>query len=137
MSDNEVFADAFNYLLYDGKQEIKPEDLKPLDTNSISIELKNTKKNRDVFKILSAKRTNDIGLLILGVENQIKVHYAMPVRAMLYDSLQYASQVDMKSKERERIDMCQALKEIIEDIRNEERVKLKPKKKRPKLLCFV
>ena len=105
MSDNEVFADAFNYLLFDGKQEIKPEDLKPLDTNSISIELKGTKvsnavqKNRDVFKILSAKRTDDIGLLILGVENQIKVHYAMPVRAMLYDSLQYASQVDMRSKE--------------------------------------
>ena len=105
MSDNEVFADAFNYLLFDGKQEIKPEDLKPLDTNSISIELKGTKvsnavqKNRDVFKVLSAKRTNDIGLLILGVENQIKVHYAMPVRAMLYDSLQYASQVDLKTKE--------------------------------------
>ena len=92
-------------LLFDGKQEIKPEDLKPLDTNSISIELKGTRisnalqKNRDVFKVLSAKRTNDIGLLILGVENQIKVHYAMPVRAMLYDSLQYASQVDLKNKE--------------------------------------
>ena len=105
MSDNEVFADAFNYLLFDGKQEIKPKDLKPLDTNSISIELKGTKisnavqKNRDVFKVLSAKRTEDIGLLILGVENQIKVHYAMPVRAMLYDSLQYASQVDLKTKE--------------------------------------
>ena len=105
MSDNEVFADAFNYLLFDGKKKIKPEDLKPLDTNSISIELKNTKvsnavqKNRDVFKVLSAKRTEDIGLLILGVENQIKVHYAMPVRAMLYDSLQYASQVDLKTKE--------------------------------------
>ena len=35
MSDNEIFADAFNYLLYDGKQKIKPEDLKPLDTSSI------------------------------------------------------------------------------------------------------
>lgn len=108
MSDNEVFADAFNYLLFDGKKKIKPEDLKPLDTNSISIELKNTKvsnavqKNRDVFKVLSAKRTDDIGLLILGVENQIKVHYAMPVRAMLYDSLQYASQVDLKTKENKK-----------------------------------
>ena len=28
MSNNEVFADAFNYLLYNGKQKIKPEDLK-------------------------------------------------------------------------------------------------------------
>ena len=100
MSNNEVFADAFNYLLYGGKKKIKPEDLKPLDTSSISIEIKNTKvsnavqKNRDVFKVLSAKRTDKLGLLILGVENQAKVHYAMPVRVLLYDLLQYASQID-------------------------------------------
>ena len=105
MSNNEVFADAFNYLLYGGKKKIKPEDLKPLDTSSISIEIKNTKvsnavqKNRDVFKVLSAKKTDELGLLILGVENQTKVHYAMPVRTMLYDSIQYASQVDIKGEE--------------------------------------
>ncbi|MBR4328483.1 MAG: Rpn family recombination-promoting nuclease/putative transposase [Candidatus Riflebacteria bacterium] len=104
MSNNEVFADAFNYLLYGGKKKIKPEDLKPLDTSSISIEIKNTKvsnavqKNRDVFKVLSAKRTDELGLLILGVENQAKVHYAMPVRVLLYDLLQYASQIDTCKK---------------------------------------
>ena len=43
MSDNEIFADAFNFLLYGGKQKIKPEDLKPLDTNSISFEINDTK----------------------------------------------------------------------------------------------
>ncbi len=75
MSDNEIFADAFNYLLYDGEQRIKPEDLSPLDTNSISVDINDTKvystvqKNRDVFKILSAKKTDKVGLLILGVEN--------------------------------------------------------------------
>ena len=101
MSNNEVFADAFNYLLYGGKKKIKPEDLKPLDTSSISIEIKNTKvsnavqKNRDVFKVLSAKRTDKLGLLILGVENQAKIHYAMPVRAMLYDSLRYSNQIEV------------------------------------------
>ena len=104
LSNNEVFADAFNYLLYDGKKKIKPEDLKPLDTSSICLEIKNTKvsnavqKNRDVFKVLSAKRTEDLGLLILGVENQVKVHYAMPVRVLLYDLLQYASQIDRYKK---------------------------------------
>ena len=105
MNDNEVFADAFNFLLYNGEPKIKPEDLKPLDTNSITVEINDTKvssavqKNRDVFKILSAKKTDKVGFLILGVENQAKTHYAMPVRAMLYDSMQYASQVDIKSKE--------------------------------------
>ena len=62
MDDNEVFADAFNFLLYNGEQKINLEDLKPLDINSISVEINDTKvssavqKNRDVFKILSAKK---------------------------------------------------------------------------------
>lgn len=69
MNDNEVFADAFNFLLYNGEQKIKPEDLKPLDTNSISVEINDTKvssavqKNRDVFKVLSAKKTDKVGFL--------------------------------------------------------------------------
>ena len=47
MNDNEVFADAFNFLLYNGEQKIKPEDLKPLDTNSISVEINNKSYNRN------------------------------------------------------------------------------------------
>ncbi|MFR7571996.1 MAG: hypothetical protein ACLUVM_04385 [Blautia faecis] len=31
--------------------------------------------------------------LLLGVENQSNVHYAMPVKNMVYDSLEYAAQV--------------------------------------------
>ena len=33
--------------------------------------------------------------VILGVENQMEVHYAMPVRNMVYDALQYDKQVAM------------------------------------------
>lgn len=31
--------------------------------------------------------------LLLGIENQTEVHYAMPVRNMIYDALQYGNQV--------------------------------------------
>lgn len=31
--------------------------------------------------------------LLLGIENQTDIHYAMPVRNMIYDSLQYGKQV--------------------------------------------
>ncbi len=128
MSDNEIFADAFNYLLYDGKQKIKPEDLKPLDTSSISVEINNTnvssavQKNRDVFKILSAKRTDKVGFLILGVENQANVHYAMPVRTMLYDSMQYASQVDIKSKENKKNKKCSNSNEFLSGFTKEDKL---------------
>ncbi len=128
MSDNEIFADAFNFLLYGGKQKIKPEDLKPLDTNSISVEINDTKissafqKNRDVFKILSAKKTDKVGFLILGVENQAKIHYAMPVRTMLYDSMQYASQVDLKSKENRKNKKCSNSDEFLSGFTKEDRL---------------
>lgn len=35
MQDEEVFADAFNFLMYDGEQVIRPESLHPLDTIAI------------------------------------------------------------------------------------------------------
>ena len=34
---NEVFADAFNYLIYDGEQVVKPALLQELDTTEIAI----------------------------------------------------------------------------------------------------
>ena len=70
MSDNEIFADAFNFLLYSGKQKIKPSDLKSMDTTAISVELKNNnlvtvQKNRDILKVLAAKRNAKTGFLIV------------------------------------------------------------------------
>lgn len=32
-------------------------------------------------------------LVILGIEDQSKVHYSMPVRKMLYDALGYSSEL--------------------------------------------
>ena len=58
MSDPARFADAFNYLIYDGQPVIKPEDLKPLDTTEIAIPYGNNarvpeQKYRDIFVKLS------------------------------------------------------------------------------------
>lgn len=37
MKDNFVFADAFNYLIYNGEQVINPHKLHPLDTIAIGV----------------------------------------------------------------------------------------------------
>ena len=56
---NEVFADAFNYFMYDGEQKIRPEQLRELDTTEIAILLneKDTKiikyKDRNIIKIIT------------------------------------------------------------------------------------
>ena len=46
---NEVFADAFNYFMYDGAQVIQPERLKELDSTEIAI-LLNEKNTKDMGK---------------------------------------------------------------------------------------
>ena len=103
MSNNNVFADAFNFLIYDGKEVIKPKNLKTLDTTALSIPFGNdtnapVQKIRDLLKSAEIKQDENNIYLILGVENQSEVHYAMPVRNMLYDVLEYAGQVDNITK---------------------------------------
>ena len=37
LSNPVFFADAFNYLLYDGEQVINPEELRELDTTELTV----------------------------------------------------------------------------------------------------
>ena len=99
MEDTEVFADVFNHMIYQGEKVIDPKNLKELDTASVVIPYGADgaevpyQKYRDVFKILCAMEDENAVYLLLGVENQSNVHYAMPVKNMVYDSLEYAAQV--------------------------------------------
>lgn len=94
-----IFADAFNYLLYDGKQVIQPEALQPVDTTEITAPYGNgakmpIQKYRDNMKIWAAMQDEKAVYVLLGSENQSKIHYAMPVKNMLYDGINYAGQVE-------------------------------------------
>ena len=101
VSDPKVFADAFNYLIYDGEQVIRPEQLTDLDATQFAIPYREdeegrpeaTQKYRDVLKTLAIKADEYCTYLVLGIENQSNVHYAMPIRNMLYDAMQYEKQV--------------------------------------------
>lgn len=100
MSDNERFADVFNYFIYDGEQVIDSANLHELDTAVISLPYgeegvsDSIQKYRDVLKYLSAMYDERAAYLLLGIENQSNIHYAMPVRNMLYDAGQYAKQIE-------------------------------------------
>lgn len=103
MRVNEIFADAFNYLLYDGEPIIHSENLKEIDTTEIALisEKGQTQKKpkaiqryRDVLKKAVMKQDGEMIYLLLGIENQTEVHYAMPVRNLIYDALQYGKQVN-------------------------------------------
>ena len=98
MKKNSVFADAFNYFVYGGRQIIDPEKLQELDTTEIAVPFGSenemaVQKFRDLLKTATLMADDKAAYLILGVENESSVRYAEPVKTILYDSLQYSKQV--------------------------------------------
>ncbi len=98
LSNNERFADLFNYYLFDGRQVIKPGDLEEKDTAEVislyGLDGRETQKQRwrDLLKRAIIKATETAVFVILGIENQSDIHYAMPVRNMIYDGMNYGAQ---------------------------------------------
>ena len=96
MRKNTVFADAFNYFIYGGRQIIDPEKLQELDTTELAVPFGNgdeefVQKYRDLLKAAAVMMDGKAAYLILGVENESDVRYAEPVKNGLYDFLQYSS----------------------------------------------
>ena len=109
------FADLFNAVVFDGEQVIKPEELEEInsesgivienvDSKEMDAEEVTTKKMPDRagavryrteqrFRDLVMRWKGEAELAVLALENQEKIHYAMPVRGMLYDALSYTDQM--------------------------------------------
>ncbi len=100
--NNERFADFFNAVLFDGKQLIKPEELEDRDTEESSI-LEHRKyaetiqSSRDNIKIRKRSTVYGVEFVMLGIEHQDHIHYAMPMRIMGYDYGVYKKQYDDNS----------------------------------------
>lgn len=99
MENPVVFADAFNQFLYHGKQKIDPAMLTELDTTGIVVPYGADgvgvpeQKYRDVLKLLYAMTDGRVAYCVMGIENQAKIQYALPVKNGLYDFLQLSHQV--------------------------------------------
>ena len=87
---NDRFADLFNAVVFQGKEVLKPEALQEMDTDlSGIIRFKDYEeslvRSRDVVK----KMAFGVEFAVLGIESQMKTHYAMPLRTLLYDGMGY------------------------------------------------
>lgn len=104
------FADLFNGILFNGEQIIKEEELEEINSESDIIIADKTRKTKAIQRRRDiAMRWMGVNLVILAVENQQKVNYAMPVRNMLYDSLSYSDQIrniwnQLKEDEKRNVD---------------------------------
>ena len=104
MSDNAIFADVFNQFMFHGEEVLASNSLSPVDTAFFTVPYGEAgtdvavQRFRDVMRLGIAKKNNDAVYLLLGIENQSELHFAMPVRNMLYDALAYTSQVEATAK---------------------------------------
>lgn len=119
--DNERFADLFNAVLFNGKEVLKAKDLEEVDTDVSSI-VKFDKHIETVKRILDVVRKTAYGVdfIIWGLENQGKVHYAMPLRHMIGDSLIYLKEYQrIATKNRKEkgseLNMCKALEKLMNE----------------------
>ena len=119
---NERFADLFNTVIFKGKQVIQPEMLQEMDTDvSGVIEFKQYKetiaRTRDVVK----KSAYGIEFVVLGLESQKNIHYAMPLRTMLYDALGYLREYQDITRQRKN-EKPSTQEEFLSKMRKEDRL---------------
>ena len=104
MQDPQHFADAFNYYAFDGRQVVCAEKLSEADPTELAIIFSEDRKEfvekfRDVLKQCILMEDDKFSYLMIGIENQTDIHYAMPVKNMIYDALEYGKQVSRRAKE--------------------------------------
>lgn len=91
--DNERFSDLFNTVLFNGQTVLDSDLLVEEDTEVSGIVAydamrQSIVRTRDIVK----KSIGEQEYLILGIENQMKVDYTMPLRVMVSDALGYLKQ---------------------------------------------
>jgi hypothetical protein len=102
-NNNEQFADLFNGALFCGEQIIRPDELVDVDTEESTI-LENKKyaesikASRDNIKIRKKSTVYGVEFVLLGLESQEHIHYAMPMRVMGYDYAAYKKQYDSNAQ---------------------------------------
>ena len=92
--DGERYADLINGYAFNGDQVVRKEDVQELDPRETGVTGRlgrrpGVQKYRDSIRrvVLGAR------FVLIGLEHQDQVHYAMPVRVMLQDAAEYDRQL--------------------------------------------
>lgn len=127
LSHKERFSNFVNGALFQGTpvftaENLKKEDghqgliLKTTDEKEITIE-----RYRDIT--MTARTISDeTKIIVLACENQDEIHYAMPVRNMLYDALNYAEQVNDIRRQRRNDKTLSSSAEFLSGLKKSDRL---------------
>lgn len=121
--DNDHFADLFNAALFDGEQVLNPADLMEVDTD-VSSMVKFNNHAETVQKVLDVVKKTAYGVdfVIWGLENQSKIHYAMPLRHMIGDSLSYLKEYNEIAARNKAEKGCESSDEFLSNLKRTDRL---------------
>lgn len=124
MSDKGRFADLVNGRIFDGKQIVKPENLTLLNGESDLYLIDKNGRKKTIMRYRDVIMKADFGMYfaVIAEENQMKIHYAMPVRNMLYDALSYTEQVAQIKKEHVEKGEILTDEEFLSGIKKEDKI---------------
>ena len=91
----ENFSDLFNGSIFCGRQVLRADMLERLPGESALTfpDKAGQKVSERRYRDAICKASGSTTYAVFAVEGQEKTHYAMPVREMLYDALNYAGQI--------------------------------------------
>ncbi len=95
LSNKERFASFVNGALFQGMQVFHADKLRQ-DDGQQGVVLKNAEGKSiavERYRDITMTAQDETKIIILACENQEEIHYAMPVRNMLYDALSYMDQI--------------------------------------------
>lgn len=95
LGKKERFADLFNGVVFQGKKVVCADELEETAGESAVLIRDKEGKEKGIqrYRDIVMNWKKDVTLAVLACEDQEKVHYAMPVRMLLYDGLAYTEQV--------------------------------------------
>lgn len=120
----EIFADMINGSFHEGRQVLRPEELERIPTKSGIVREEEDGARRAVARqgdIRMRARGKTYSVIFVH-ELQSEVDYAMPVRVLLYDALEYNRQIQELEKENKRKKRRKGSGEFLSGITREDRI---------------
>ena len=124
LSDKRRFADLINGSLFHGKQVFLPNHLKESNPEQTLILRKPNGENVTIQRYRDIMMVAEDGtrIVVLACENQDEIHYAMPVRGMLYDALNYTEQISQIRKIRRENKELKSNSEFLSGLKKNDRL---------------
>jgi len=122
--DNGRFADLFSQVFFGGEEPLDPSKLSDQDTDESAVLMGKEKiasitRHRDLIK----EYGEDAEFVLIGLENQMRIHYAMPVRTMVYDALRYVKQCKDLENQNRKGKVLKGSDEFLSGMTKEDRIK--------------